>query len=112
VADTDKDQEYIQLPAPKKKLRRLIIGDAVLAEGWEVLRLPEQGLTELLKTIQRLDREIAVLQSELFSEGRGNSPVVDAEIRRLEAALAIEKAALRHACTGSTLLFFRLCPYL
>ncbi len=90
VADTDKDQEYIQLPAPKKKLRRLIIGDAVLAEGWEVLRLPEQGLTELLKTIQRLDREIAVLQSEL-SARVGEIPLVDAEIRRLEAALAIER---------------------
>lgn len=87
---TDKDLEYIRLPAPKKKNRRVFLGDAPLPDGWEELRLPEQRLSVVLNTIKDLEKESERLQSEL-SARVGEIPLVDAEIRRLEAALAIER---------------------
>jgi len=89
-AQVEKDREYLSLTAPKKKARRVFLGDVSLPEGWEELRLPEQRLNVILTGIKDLEKEIDGLQSEL-SARVGEIPLLDAEIKRLEAALAIER---------------------
>ncbi|MCE1158114.1 hypothetical protein SDC9_12076 [bioreactor metagenome] len=88
--DFDEALQYISLPAPKKKLRRIVIGEAGLPEGWEELRQPEIRLSLLKKEIERGEGDVGQLQAELASQ-TAELPAIDKEIRRLEAALAIER---------------------
>ncbi len=90
AADFDEAIEYVRLPAPKKKLRRAVIGEAAVPEGWEEFRLPEKSLSGLKKEIVSGEREVEGLQAELASR-MAEVPEIDREIRRLEAALAIER---------------------
>jgi V/A-type H+-transporting ATPase subunit I len=90
LPEFDERIEYISLPAPKKKLRRVIIGQTALPEGWEELRLPEKSLMGLRSEIRSGEEEVKGLQRELASK-TAEVPEIDKEIRRLEAALAIER---------------------
>jgi V/A-type H+-transporting ATPase subunit I len=89
-AELDKTLEFISLQAPKKKLRRMLIGKAPLPEGWEELRLPEQRLSDLLNEAQQLEAQALRLQNELASMA-AELPAIEAEIHRLEAALTLER---------------------
>lgn len=90
LAEIAEELDYVRLSAPKGKVRIALLDAASTPVGFEELRMPAHRLSRLDREIAECEKSVAEKKAELRRLST-NVAAIDAEIRRIESALTIER---------------------
>ncbi|HWR11257.1 MAG TPA: V-type ATPase 116kDa subunit family protein [Rectinemataceae bacterium] len=90
LAEIAEEVDYVRLSAPKGKVRIALLDAAPTPVGFEEFRLPALPLSRLDREISECEKSVAEKKAELRRLST-NVATIDAEIRRIESTLTIER---------------------
>ena len=90
LAEIAEELDYIRLSAPKGKVRIALLDAGPTPVGFEEFRLPALCLSRLDREIAECEKSVTEKKTELRRLST-NVAAIDAEIRRVESALTIER---------------------